>query len=77
MSRSLNNLLKCPECGGNTKSVDNALNTDNNEMYRQKTCTNPDCRYFFYTVEFVVESNQELVETWNRYRRKKKIEKVE
>lgn len=71
MSRHFDNMLKCPECGGATRSVDNVLDRDNNEVYRQKSCLNPDCGYFFYTVEFVVESSQELIETWNKHRRSK------
>lgn len=68
MSRSSDNRIKCPKCGVQSKSTLNAFDSDNNEAYRQRVCRNPECGHIFFTIEFVVETNQELIDTWDKCR---------
>ena len=59
--------MVCPKCGGKVHVVDN-VNTNENETYRQKECLK--CRHVFYTVEFEVDNDKSLKDTWkNNHRR--------
>lgn len=59
--------MVCPKCGGKIHVVDN-VNTNENETYRQKECRK--CGHIFYTVEFEVDNDNSLKNTWkNNHRR--------
>ena len=59
--------MVCPKCGGKIHVVDN-VNTNENETYRQKECRK--CGHVFYTVEFEVDNDKNLKDTWkNNHRR--------
>ena len=61
-------MLMCPECGCEKhKVVDAAHNTNTNEYYRKCRCA--DCGKQFFTVEFEVEYDEHMKNTWNKHYR--------
>lgn len=59
--------MVCPRCGGKIRVVDSVNNTDENETYRRKKCD--DCELVFYTTEYEVRRDQQLVYRWHKYHR--------
>lgn len=57
--------MKCPDCGGDVRVIDSVFNHDQNEILRKRKCH--DCGHVFYTIEFEVEYDTNMKETWNRY----------
>lgn len=60
----------CPRCGGDTKTIDTVINTDDNERYRRKRCI--DCGRELFTTEHVVEADVSFIDNWHQYHRDKK-----
>lgn len=57
----------CPECGAKMYTDATVYNTDEGEIYRRKICTDADCGYVAYTVEYEVEVTERFEIDWNRY----------
>lgn len=57
----------CPKCNAKTKIVDNSFNEEQNEMYRKHICK--ECKYIFFTAEFIVEPSKQFAYDWYAYRR--------
>lgn len=59
--------MKCPKCGGKTRVRDNVNDEQANERYRRRLCKS--CGHEFYTIEFEIEDDDQLRETWSRNHR--------
>lgn len=57
--------MLCPKCLGKTRVIDTRNNIKENETYRQHLCTNTNCNYKFYTVEFEVIKNKSFKEKYS------------
>lgn len=55
----------CPKCYSKTKVLDTRHDIKENETYRQHLCTNTNCNYKFYTVEFEVIKNKSFKEKYS------------
>ena len=54
----------CPKCKNKLVLVDVVHNLEENETYRAKRCSNGDCGYSFFTVEYEVIVNQRFEEDY-------------
>jgi len=61
--------LSCPKCEHKTFISDSVADKENNEIYRERTCTNPKCCNVFFTSEFIVEDNAVFRELWHEMKR--------
>jgi transcriptional regulator NrdR family protein len=75
-----NSGLFCPDCGVKSFVSDSAIDKENNELYRERTCTR--CGKVFFTTEFVVDEDDKFRELWlklklkyNRERKKEREKK--
>ena len=59
--------IACPKCGAPASVKDVVMNTDDNEQYRKKECT--ECGHVFFTLEFEVEADDCLLENWYAHHR--------
>ena len=62
--------MMCPNCGGKTRVADRVDNTWDDEIYRERVCT--ECHHIFYTAEIEVEKNEQFKEKWYKYHRDRK-----
>lgn len=62
--------MHCPKCENlKTHIADTVYNEVDDEFYRKRKC--PRCKHIFYTVEFIVEENDEFRKQWNKHYRGK------
>lgn len=62
--------MHCPKCEHlKTKVVDTVYNKTDDEFYRRRVCLK--CRHRFYTVEFIIEDNEQFRKLWNKHYRGK------
>lgn len=63
--------MLCPKCGGKSGVIDTVKNPVDNEIYRQRKCT--DCGRVFYSIETKADCNQDFMEEkWHKYYRRKR-----
>ena len=59
----------CPKCHSRTRVSNTRHNVEENETYRQHTCTNKDCKNIFYTIEFEAIENENFREQYKAAKR--------
>lgn len=59
--------MTCPNCNGPVKVVDTTHIPDDNEIYRKRQCC--ECKFIFYTTEFIVEPDSLYRKLWTDYNR--------
>lgn len=57
--------MTCPKCGGKVRVAYTEHNTETNETYRQRKCT--ECNYIFYTTESITEETPSFRKNWVKY----------
>lgn len=67
--------MVCPKCGGKLGVVDNAYDSEGNEIFRRRKCKG--CGNITYTVESEIEYEY-IRNVWNQYQRaiRKKQEEI-
>lgn len=69
--------LFCPDCGVKTFVSDSVMDKENDELYRERTCTG--CGKVFFTTEFILEDSAVFRELWyklkNEYQRERRRER--
>ena len=61
--------MNCPKCGSNNLKVIDTISDLDDEIYRCRRCL--DCGNKFHTVEFEVESNDEVMDVFRQAHRDK------
>ena len=69
--QTISNKIFCEKCKVGAPVIDTVFNPKENSFYRKRKC--PKCKKIFFTIEFIVENDDDLAKhEWLEYHRKAK-----